>query len=111
MSSTRASDPANPHPHVVSLLEPLIRADTHNPGGNESTLARLLATELSRHGPDELKMVEVPRLAERVLGIGISSGNSMKATAGPLTSIAASTLGCNSPKMPSTFLGPRQILP
>jgi acetylornithine deacetylase len=46
---------------VVATLERLIRVDTHNPGGDERALARLLAAELQQRGPDEVRLSEVPR--------------------------------------------------
>lgn len=46
---------------VVATLDRLIRADTHNPGGDERALAQHLADELGRRGPDAVEVVEVPR--------------------------------------------------
>jgi acetylornithine deacetylase len=46
---------------VVALLERLIRADTHNPGGDERALARLLADELAVRKPDDVIVKDVPR--------------------------------------------------
>ena len=46
---------------VVAWLERLIGIDTHNPGGDERALARLLAEALAAHTPDALELVEVPR--------------------------------------------------
>lgn len=54
MTATASTDP-------VALLERLIRCDTHNPGGDELAMARLLADELSRRGPDDVQVIEVPR--------------------------------------------------
>ena len=51
------------------------------------------------------------RAVDLLRGSGISSGYRTNATAGPLIFIWCKTLGCSSPKMPMTFLGPRQILP
>ncbi|WP_394842689.1 M20/M25/M40 family metallo-hydrolase [Pendulispora brunnea] len=45
----------------ISLLEHLIRVDTHNPGGDEPKLAALLAEELGARAPDDVTVVEVPR--------------------------------------------------
>jgi acetylornithine deacetylase len=44
---------------VASLLEPLIRFDTRNPGGDEAALCRHLAAAVQPHRPDELEVVEV----------------------------------------------------
>jgi acetylornithine deacetylase len=46
---------------VVALLERLIRVDTHNPGGDERSLALLLEEELRARGPDEVVVTEVTR--------------------------------------------------
>jgi len=44
-----------------SLLERLIRVDTHNPGGDEPALASLLAEELRARGPDDVTVTHVAR--------------------------------------------------
>jgi acetylornithine deacetylase len=46
---------------VVTLLERLIAARSHNPDGDEPALAALLAEELRARHPDEVALVEVPR--------------------------------------------------
>jgi acetylornithine deacetylase len=43
---------------VVSLLRRLIAAPSHNPGGDELALARLLADELKARGPDAVEILE-----------------------------------------------------
>jgi acetylornithine deacetylase len=48
-------------PEVVPLLARLIASRTDNPAGDELALAALLADELKRRAPDEVKLVEVPR--------------------------------------------------
>jgi acetylornithine deacetylase len=48
-------------PDVVPLLSRLIASRTDNPAGDERALAALLADELQRRAPDEVKLVEVPR--------------------------------------------------
>jgi acetylornithine deacetylase len=46
---------------MIQLLARLIRARTHNPGGDEPALARLLAGELSTRRPDEVVVETVDR--------------------------------------------------
>ena len=46
---------------LVALLERLIAARTHNPGGDELALATLLRDELLALAPDSLELHEVPR--------------------------------------------------
>lgn len=46
---------------VAKLLARLVAHHTHNPGGNEVSLAMLLAKELKARRPDTVRLVEVPR--------------------------------------------------
>jgi acetylornithine deacetylase len=52
---------------VVELLERLIRIDTHNPGGDERAMARLLADELRARKPDDVTVHEVGESGAYVL--------------------------------------------
>ena len=64
------------------------------------TLHRLQITDL-----------KAGRVAPDLRGMGTSAGQMVKPTAGPLISNSRRILGCSSPNTPSTFFGPRQILP
>jgi len=46
---------------VATLLSRLVAHHTQNPGGDEQSLAILLAAELKARRPDAVKLVEVPR--------------------------------------------------
>ena len=48
---------------VETWLGRLIEVPTHNPGGDEPALARLLGEALAARGADEVEVVEVPRPA------------------------------------------------
>jgi acetylornithine deacetylase len=52
-----------PFADEVALLERLIAADTHNPGGDERALAEQLAGELRARGGD-VELVDVPRATD-----------------------------------------------
>ncbi len=45
----------------VPLLARLIAEDTRNPGGDELRCAKFLASELARHAPDTVEVIEVER--------------------------------------------------
>jgi acetylornithine deacetylase len=50
---------------MLQLLETLIRADSHNPGGDEPALAAWLGEALRARGADEVRVVEVARASGR----------------------------------------------
>ncbi len=50
---------------VAQRLEPLIRARTDHPGGDERALAVALAEALARRGADQVEVVDVPRQGQK----------------------------------------------
>jgi acetylornithine deacetylase len=58
---TEKAAPSGSSVSVGDLLSRLIAAPTHNPGGDELRLARMLEGELLARGADAVELVEVPR--------------------------------------------------